>query len=143
MATHSSTRALECRVGRGRIALDAALVASFGEYKIGARLPLTGTVAYSVGVWDQELVLSAAVDRRAPSPTRAAVGAMLVGRPGQLRLVVEVDAVLTFVEIASFGGALPSSAWQRSATLTDGRAVMFVDAAALLAAAFGAAPGRP
>ena len=125
--------ALECRVGLGRVSVSTDAIDMLSEYSVGARLPLTDRLSYSVGVWRDEVVLSLSlslVDGASPRPTTG----LLLATPGaSIRWAFEIVAPVGLVEIASL--AAPQSAdmpWLRTATLSRGDAIQFVDVQALI-----------
>jgi len=125
--------ALECRVGLGRVSVATDAIDTLSEYSVGARLPLTERLGYSVGVWRDEVVLSLSlslVDGAAARPTTG----LLLATPGSaIRWAFEIVAPVGLVEIAAL--AAPKSAdmpWLRTATLSRGDAIQFVDVRALI-----------
>jgi hypothetical protein len=135
--------ALECRVGLGRLAIATDAIDVLAEYEVGARLPLADRVTYALGVWDGEVVLSLSLARSDASPHKTA-GLLLVTPGAGIRWAFEIVAPVGLVEIASLARAQSQRApWMRTATLTTGGLLQFVDVRALVGpfAAPGASGG--
>jgi hypothetical protein len=132
-AAASAFTALECRVGLGRMSIATDMIDVLGEYAVGVRLPLTERIAYSVGVWDGEVVLSlslARVDRVAACTTSG----LLLTVPGSAtRWAFEIVAPVGIIDVVSI--SKPQSAatrWLRTASLARGSAIQFVDLRSLI-----------
>jgi hypothetical protein len=125
--------ALECRVGLGRVSVATDAIEMLSEYAVGARLPLTDRLSYSVGVWRDDVVLSLSLSAVDGASARAATGLLLATPGAPIRWAFEIVAPLGLVEIAAL--AEPQSAgmpWLRTATLSRGDAIQFVDVHALI-----------
>jgi hypothetical protein len=134
MIATSSFAALECRVGLGRVALATDAIDIVGEYEVGTRLPLTERISYSVGVWEDEVLLSMSLARIESGAKRATKGLVLVTPGASLRWAFEIVAPIGLVEIAAL--ARPQSdatRWLRTATLARGGSIQFVDVRTLIA----------
>ena len=134
MTSSSSFSALECRVGLGRMSVATDAIDMLAEYPVGARLPLTDRISYSIGVWQDDVVLSVSL---APldgaPPGRTTTGLLLVTPGTAIRWAFEIVASVGLVEIASLNK--PQSAamrWLRTATLSHGGPIQFVDIRALI-----------
>jgi len=134
MTSSSSFSALECRVGLGRMSVATDAIDMLAEYPVGARLPLTDRISYSIGVWQDDVVLSVSL---APldgaPPARTTTGLLLVTPGTAIRWAFEIVASVGLVEIASLNK--PQSAamrWLRTATLSHGGPIQFVDIRALI-----------
>jgi hypothetical protein len=113
------------------IATDAIDV--LAEYSVGACLPLTDRISYSVGVWNDDMVLSLSLAHVESTASRVATGLMLATPGTAIRWAFEIVAPVGLVEIASINK--PQSAvtrWLRTATLSRGGAIQFVDVHALI-----------
>ena len=130
--TSPSFPALECRLGLGRVSVATDAIDILGEYPVGARLPLTQRLSYSVGVWQDDVVLSVSLSQVERTVPRA-IG-LLLDMPGSaIRWAFEIGAPLGLVEIAAL--ARPQSEatrWLRTATLIRGDAIQFVDVRTLV-----------
>jgi hypothetical protein len=133
MTLSPAMTALECRVGLGRVSVATDAIDMLSEYSVGARLPLTDRLSYSVGVWRDEVVLSLSLSLVDGASARATTG-LLLAIPGEtIRWAFEIVAPVGLVEIAEL--AEPTSAempWLRTATLSRGDAIQFVDVQALI-----------
>src|SRR5262245_52490484 len=132
MTLLSVMTALECRVGLGRVSVATDAIDMLSEYSVGARLPLTERLGYSVGVWRDEVVLSLSLSL-VDAAARATTGLLLATPGTPIRWAFEIVAPVGLVEIAAL--AAPQSAdmpWLRTATLSRGDAIQFVDVQALI-----------
>lgn len=128
--------ALECRVGLGRMSIATDAIDVLGEYTVGARLPLTGRLGYSIGVWEDEVVLSIGVARSDVAGPRTTAGLLLAAPGGAIRWAFEIVAPVGIVEVASLSAPQSTaSPWLRTAALVRGGALQFVDVHALIHAA--------
>jgi hypothetical protein len=133
MALPRSFAALECRVGLGRVSVATEAIDVLAEYSVGTRLPLTDRISYSIGVWEDEVVLSLSLARAESAAMRATTGLMLATPGAAIRWAFEIAAPVGLIEIASL--SKPQSAatrWLRTATLAHGGAIQFVDVRALI-----------
>jgi hypothetical protein len=125
--------ALECRVGLGRVSVATDAIEVLGEYSVGARLPLTERLSSSVGVWEDEVVLSLCLARPTGAAIRTTSGLLLTVPDATIRWAFEIGSPVGLVEITSL--AKPQTAatrWLRTATLARGGAIQFVDVRALI-----------
>ena len=132
MTLSPAMTALECRVGLGRVSVATDAIDMLSEYAVGARLPLTDRLGYSVGVWRDEVVLSLSLSL-VDGAARATTGLLLATPGAAIRWAFEIVAPVGLVEIATL--AEPQSAampWLRTATLSRGGAIQFVDVQALI-----------
>ena len=81
MTSSSSFAALECRVGLGRASIATDAIDVLAEYSVARRLPLTDRISYSVGVWQDEIVLSLSLARVDSAPMRTTTG-LVLATPG-------------------------------------------------------------
>lgn len=128
-----SFAALECRVGLGRVSVATDAIDVLAEYSVGTRLPLTDRISYSIGVWEDEVVLSLSLARAESAAMRSTTGLMLATPGAAIRWAFEIVAPVGLIEIASL--SKPQSAatrWLRTATLSHGGAIQFVDVRALI-----------
>jgi hypothetical protein len=133
MTSLASFAALECRVGLGRMSVAAEAIDVLAEYPVGARLPLTERICYAVGVWEDDIVLSVSLARVECAARRMTTGLVLATPDAAIRWAFEIVAPVGLVEIASL--SKPQSAatrWLRTATLSNGGAIQFVDVRALI-----------
>jgi hypothetical protein len=133
MTSSPAITALECRVGLGRVSVATEAIDTLGEYSVGARLPLTDRLSYSVGVWRDDVVLSLSLGRVESAVTRARTGLLLATPGAAIRWAFEIVAPVGLVEIESL--TEPHSAamrWLCTATLSRGGAIQFVDVQALI-----------
>jgi hypothetical protein len=134
MTPSSNFAALECHMGLGRTSLATDAIDMLAEYPVGARLPLTDRISYSIGVWQDDVVLSVSLARLGGAPpARMTTGLLLVTPGAPIRWAFEIVASVGLVEIASLDK--PQSAamrWLRTATLVDGGSIPFVDTRALI-----------
>lgn len=143
MTSSPSFAALECRVGLGRVSIATEAIDVLGEYSVGARLPLTDRISYSVGVWEDDVVLSLSLARVESAAMTATTGLLLTTPGAAIRWAFEIVAPVGLVEIASL--SKPQSAatrWLRTATLSRGGALQFVDVQALIGDLDALASGR-
>jgi len=133
----STRNGLECRLGLGRIVLPTEAVDQFGEYRVGAKLPLNDRIGYAIGVWVDAPILSISLGQHPAEPSRLTNGALLVTGVAGIRCAFEIDEPLGLVSV-TIGGATPTIPWRRTATLEDGRSVQFVDIPLLLRELLGA-----
>jgi hypothetical protein len=125
--------ALECRVGLGRVSVATEAIDMLSEYSVGARLPLTDHLSYSIGVWRDDVVLSLSLSRVDSASARPTTGLLLATPRAAIRWAFEIVAPVGLVEIAVL--AEPQSAarpWLRAATLSRGGVIQFVDVQALI-----------
>ena len=135
--------ALECRVGLGRVSIATDAIDVLGEYPVGARLPLTDRIDYSIGVWEDDVVLSLSLARVVSAARRVTTGLLLATPGAAIRWAFEIASPVGLVEIASLNK--PQSAatrWLRTATLSRGGALQFVDVQALISDLEPLARGR-
>lgn len=133
MTSSPSFPALECRLGLGRVSVATEAIDLLGEYPVGARLPLTDRISYSVGVWQDDVVLSLSLARVERVAMRAATGLLLALPGATIRWAFEIGAPLGLVEIASLNKPQSDATrWLRTATLARGGAIQFVDVRALV-----------
>jgi hypothetical protein len=128
-----SFAALECRVGLGRVSVATEAIEMLGEYAVGTRLPLTDRLSYAVGIWGDDVVLSLALTRATGAATRTTSGLLLAVPESPIRWAFEIGSPVGLVDIASL--ATPQSTatrWLRTANLTGGGAIQFVDVRALI-----------
>lgn len=133
MISSPSFAALECRVGLGRMSVATDAIDVLGEYAVGGPLPWTDRISYSVGVWQDDVVLSLRLARMASERSRTTSGLLLMTPGTPIRWALEIVAPVGLVEIATLHK--PQSAavrWLRTATLTSGGAIQFVDVQALI-----------
>ena len=133
MTLSPAMTALECRVGLGRVSVATDAIDMLSEYAVGARLPLTERLSYSIGVWRDEVVLSLSLSLVERASARAATGLLLATPGATIRWAFEIVAPVGLVEIATL--AEPQSLgmpWLRTATLSRGDAIQFVDVRALI-----------
>jgi hypothetical protein len=127
-----SRKCLECRIGVGRVLLAADVVDVLGEYVVGARLPLSDRLEFSLGMWSEQPVLSISITPHDPAPSRATRGILLLtGRAG-LRWAFEVDAATGFVDVGRIAAGPVGTPWRRMAALLDGRTLPYMDVPVLL-----------
>ncbi len=127
-----SRKCLECRIGSGRILLPADVVDVLGEYVVGAPLPLSDRIEFSLGVWSEQAVLSMSITPHDPAPSRATRGVLLMtGRAG-LRWAFEVDAAMGFADVGRLAAGPAEAPWRRMATLLDGRTAPYIDVPVLM-----------
>jgi hypothetical protein len=115
------------------VSVATAAIDVLGEYSVGTRLPLTDRISYSVGVWEDDVVLSLSLARVESAASRATTGLLLATPGAAIRWAFEIVAPVGLVEIASLNK--PQSAatrWLRTATLSRGGAIQFVDVRALI-----------
>lgn len=131
--TTSTSAALECRVGLGRMAIATEAIDVVGEYAVGTRLPLTERISYSIGVWENDIVLSMSLVRIEGMASRATTGLLLVTPGSSLRWAFEIVAPVGLVEIAALNKPQSEAMrWLRTATLVRGGSIQFVDVRALI-----------
>jgi hypothetical protein len=126
--------ALACRVGLGRLIFPTSMIDALGEYHVGTRIGGANRVAYALGAWSQELVVSMSLSRPDADINVAhrQTAGMLLATPGSaIRWAFEVAAPLGIVEVVSIGKA-QGAPWLRSATLDDGHTMQLVDLQLLL-----------
>lgn len=131
--TPTAMTALECRVALGRVSVSTDAIDMLSEYSVGARLPLTDRLGYSVGVWRDEVVLSLSLSLVDGASARPTTGLLLATPGAAIRWALEIVAPVGLVEISAL--AAPQSAampWLRTATLSRGDAIQFVDVQALI-----------
>jgi hypothetical protein len=114
------------------VAMDA--IDMLAEYPVGARLPLTDRIGYSIGVWQDDVVLSVSLTRPDGAPSaRTTMGLLLVTPGTSIRWAFEIVASVGLVEIASLNKPQSTAMrWLRTATLTHGGSIQFVDIRALI-----------
>ena len=134
MTSSSNFAALECRVGVGRMSVATAAIDMLAEYPVGARLPLTDRIGYSIGVWQDDVVLSVNLARLDGSSSARTITGLLLVTPGTpIRWAFEIEASVGLVEIASVNKPQSTAMrWLRTATLSHGGSIQFVDMRALL-----------
>jgi hypothetical protein len=143
MFSSASFAALECRLGLGRVSVATEVIDVVGEYSIGARLPLTDRIHYSIGVWGDDVVLSLSLMHVESDANRMTTGLLLATPGTTIRWAFEIVAPVGLVEIASLGAPpSPAMPWLRSATLSGGGNMQFVDVRALIAEVDAPARGR-
>jgi hypothetical protein len=133
MTSSPAITALECRVGLGRVSIATDAIDVLGDYSVGARLPLTDRISFAVGVWRDDVVLSLSLARMESTAMRATTGLLLATPGAAIRWAFEIVAAVGLVEIESL--SKPQSAatrWLRTATLSRGGAIQFVDVHALI-----------
>lgn len=131
--TTSTFAALECRVGLGQMAVATDAIDVVGEYSVGTRLPLTERISYSIGVWQDDIVLSLSLVRIEAAPSRAITGLVLLTPGASLRWAFEIVAPVGLVEIAAVHRPQSDATrWLRPATLAQGGSIDLVDVRALL-----------
>src|SRR5690242_4584714 len=81
IAPPSSFPALECRVGLGRATVATDAIEILGEYSVGAPLPLTDRISYSIGVWEGDAVLSLSLVH-VDGPAMRRTSGLLLATPG-------------------------------------------------------------
>jgi hypothetical protein len=129
----SSFAALECRVGLGRVSVATDAIEVLAEYSVGPRLPLTDRIGYCVGVWQDDVVLSLSLTLPEHAAARATSGLVLVTPRSAIRWAFEIAAPIGLVEVVAL--ARPQSTanrWLRTATLSRGGAIQFIDVRALI-----------
>jgi chemotaxis signal transduction protein len=119
--------ALECAVGRARVAIPVDFVDSIIEYEVTGPLPLSRAWIGGVGFHEQRMLLSVALSSpKAQTPMRVrAVKGVLLHAPGsELAWALEVASVASFVRLTilerranTAAGALPS--WITGAKTTE------------------------
>jgi hypothetical protein len=125
-------KCLECRIGVGRVVLAADVVDVLGEYVVGARLPLSDRLEFSLGVWSEQAVLSISVTPHDPVLSRSTRGVLLLtGRAG-LRWAFEVDAATGFVDVGHVAAGPVGTPWRCMATLLDRRTLPYIDVPLLM-----------
>jgi hypothetical protein len=128
-----SFAALECRAGLGRVSIATDAIDVLAEYPVGARLPLTDRISYSVGVWQGDMVLSLSLALVEDGPMRSTTGLVLAMPDTAIRWAFEIVAPVGLVEIASLQKPhSPAMRWLRSATLSRGGTIQFVDVRTLI-----------
>ena len=134
MTSSSSFSALECRVGLGRMSVATDAIDRMAEYPVGARLPLTDRLGYAIGVCDDDVVLSVSLTRLDDaSPARMTTGLLLVTPGAAIRWAFEIVASIGLVEIASLNKPQSTAMrWLRTATLSHGGSIQFLDLRALI-----------
>jgi hypothetical protein len=133
MTSSPAITALECRVGLGRVSVATDAIDVLAEYSVGARLPLTDRIGYSIGVWQDDIVLSLSLARVESGASRVATGLMLATPGAAIRWAFEIVAPVGLVEIASLNKPQSEATrWLRTATLSRGGAIQFVDVHALI-----------
>ena len=120
-------RGLECRIGRGRVVLPTTFVDLLGEYSVGTRIPVSDLVGCAIGVWTDEPILSISLSRHEPAPIRTTNGALLLAAKAVIRWAFEIDEPIGIVSIASMAKPTATIPWRRSAMLSDGRSLQFID----------------
>jgi hypothetical protein len=134
MTTPASFMVLECRVGLGRLSIATDAIEVLGEYSVGNRLPLTERIGYSLGVWDNEVVMSLSMSRSDPAPSRTTAGLLLVTPGTSIRWAFEIGAPLGLAEVTGLESPQSEATrWLRTATLSRGGVVQFVDVHMLVA----------
>jgi len=120
--------ALECRVGLGRMAVATEVIDVLGEYAVGVRLPLTDRIAYSVGVWEDEVVLSLSLARTERAAAGVASGLVLAAPGSATRWAFEIVAPVGLVDVVSISKPQSTATrWLRTASLARGAQIQFVD----------------
>lgn len=130
--TRTPFTALECRVGLGRVLVDAADIELVAEYPVSAPLPYASRLTYALGAWQGELLLSICMTRPTAERARPAVG-LVMRHPGATRWAFEIAAPVGLVEVVAL--ARPQSdatRWLRTASLASGVSVQLVDVATLI-----------
>jgi hypothetical protein len=131
--TTSTFAALECRVGLGQMAVATDAIDVVGEYSVGTRLPLTERISYSIGVWEDDIVLSLNLARIEAAPSRAITGLVLLTPGASLRWALEIVAPVGLVEISAVHRPQADAMrWLRPATLAHGGSTQLVDVRALI-----------
>jgi hypothetical protein len=131
--TSSTLAALECRVGLGRMAIASDAIDVVGEYMVGTRLPLSERISYSIGVWENDIVLSMSLARIEAVTNRSTNGLLLVTPGASLRWAFEIVAPVGLVEITTLSKPQSEAMrWLRTATLSRGGSIQFVDVRALI-----------
>lgn len=134
MNSSATFAALECRVGLGRASVATDAIDVLAEYSVGTRLPLTDRISYSVGVWQDDIVLSLSIARIESTPMRTTTGLLLATPGAAIRWAFEIVAPVGLVEVTSLHKSQSTSTrWLRTATLSRGGAIQFVDVHALIA----------
>jgi hypothetical protein len=129
----SSFAALECRVGLGRVSIATDAIDVVSEYPVGARLPLTERLTYSIGVWENDIVLSLSLARVDGAASRTTTGLLLVTPGSAIRWAFEIVSPVGLVEIAALGKPQSDATrWLRTATLARGGSIQFVDVRTLI-----------
>lgn len=131
--TTASFAALECRVGLGRLSVASDMIDVLGEYRVGALLPLTGRMGYAIGVWEGEALLSLSLSRGPGTAGRTTSGLILAVPGAETRWAFEIAAPVGLIEVTAL--SRPQSAatrWLRTATLSRGGSLQFVDLRALI-----------
>lgn len=133
MTSISSFAALECRVGLGRVSVATEMIDAVGEYWVAARLPLTDRITYSIGVWEDDVALSLSLARVDSAAKRTTMGLLLVTPGAPIRWAFEITAPVGLVEISSLGKPQSDATrWLRTATLSHGGSIQFIDVRALI-----------
>lgn len=127
-----SRKCLECRIGLGRVLLAADVVDVLGEYVVGARLPLSDRLEFSLGVWSEQAVFSISVTPHDSALSRSTRGVLLRTGQAGLRWAFEVDAAMGFVDVGQIAAGPVGTPWRRMATLLDGRTLQYIDVPALM-----------
>lgn len=122
---------LECRLGLGRIVLPVDSIVLLGEYTVGSRLPLNDRINYAIGVWDEAAILSVSLSRHEPAVQRKTHGVLLATGERKtadtIQWAFEIDEPLGLVQVVELAKPTAAMPWRRSAKLTDGRAIQFID----------------
>jgi len=129
---HAARTCLECQIGLEHVLLAADVVDVLGEYVVTTRLPLSDRLEFSIGVWSDRPVLSISVVQHEPAPSRSTRGVLLIAQDRGLRWAFEIDAAMGFVEADQIAPGPERTPWRGSASLTDGRAIPYIDVPALL-----------
>ncbi|HEY2516311.1 MAG TPA: hypothetical protein VGI39_35815 [Polyangiaceae bacterium] len=129
-AARRRTRALECRVDGGTIALSVEAVGQIVEYDV-APLPLARGAVRGLGLVDGRLVVSLGIGRAPPVERRRTKGLLLRTAEASGHWALEVLEVLSFVET----GAPSADEKGPCVSTDDARRVAWVDVEQLIAGA--------
>jgi hypothetical protein len=132
----ASFNALECRVGAGTLLVATDAIEALGEYQVGASLPATDRLTFSLGDWQQQLVMSVSTIAVQSASNRNTAGLLLLTPGAKIRWALEITAPMGMLEVVSVtkGPATTAAPWMRTATLVDGRTTQLVDIKELLGA---------
>jgi hypothetical protein len=120
-----------------------AAVGQVGRYRVGGRLPASAPHVAGIGAWDGRLVVSLSLVPPPAAIDRETSGILLeTGAPAPMRWALEIVAPVGIVRVARLAPNAQISArrpaWLQTATTSDGRTMLWIGVAEMVAAAGGA-----
>jgi chemotaxis signal transduction protein len=143
--------ALECAVGRARVAIPVELVDSIIEYEVTGPLHLARAWIGGVGLHEGKVLLSVALSPPKETPAsrvRTVTGVLLHAPGSDIAWALEIASVAAFVRVtilerraSSTAGSLPD--WITGAKTTDGgRTIAWLDVERMVMDLAGQTPER-